>query len=263
MTKTHVEAVAPTCNNAGSDAVVMCSGCLHTEGGGTVAAIGHSMKQTATEIPATCGATGKTAVYTCVNGCGKTEGGDAIPATGEHVYKNWADNGNGTHTGTCVCGETSTADHGYDLAYEHQFIGTSTWTVHSAAQHKRICKDCSYVNYSTHSYTKNYVVTPKVEATCTSTGSEAVVMCNVCAHADGGETIPMASHNFASGVCSACGTAEFSLGDVDNDGRVALADVILTLNAFINSRTIDNADMNGDGELSFIDVLRVLKAATA
>ncbi|MBQ4556779.1 MAG: hypothetical protein IJA60_03930 [Clostridia bacterium] len=254
------KAVAATCTTAGKTAGKHCSVCgVVTVSQTEVAAIGHSMKQTASEVSATCGAAGKTAVYTCANGCGKTEGGVEIPATGEHVYTNWADNGNGTHTGTCVCCKTSTVEHSYDSKYEHQFITKSTWTDHDETQHKRICSDCGYVNYSTHNYTKNYVVTPEVNATCTTEGVTAVVMCNVCLHTDGGEPVEKTSHSFVDGECSDCGTSEFLLGDVDRDGKVALTDVILALDAMNNSRTLDNADMNGDGKITLIDVLRILK----
>ena len=45
-------------------------------------ALGHNMQQTAAAIAATCETAGKTAVLTCANGCGKTQGGETVPAKG-------------------------------------------------------------------------------------------------------------------------------------------------------------------------------------
>ena len=45
------------------------------------------MQETAAAVAATCEENGKTAVFTCANGCGKTEGGEEIPAPG-HTFEN-------------------------------------------------------------------------------------------------------------------------------------------------------------------------------
>ena len=51
-----------------------CSICLETEG----EALGHNMQETEAAVEATCTAVGKTAVLTCANGCGLTEGGTEV-----------------------------------------------------------------------------------------------------------------------------------------------------------------------------------------
>ena len=43
---------------------------------------------------------------------------------------------------------------------------------------------------------------------------------------------------------------------------VSVKDVLNVLNAVLGGTALDSADMNGDGKLTLIDVLRVLKAAT-
>ena len=53
--------------------------------------------------------------YTCTD-CGATKTEDVDP-TGEHVYGDWVDNGDGTHTKTCTgstCRDFVTADHVWD-----------------------------------------------------------------------------------------------------------------------------------------------------
>ncbi|MBR6568702.1 MAG: hypothetical protein IKK60_08640 [Clostridia bacterium] len=47
----------------------------------------HDMQKTADEIAPKCEEAGKTAVYTCANGCGKTEGGDVIEALKHDMQK--------------------------------------------------------------------------------------------------------------------------------------------------------------------------------
>ena len=45
------------------------------------------MQQTTAAVEPTCTAAGKGAVLACANGCGKTEGGETIPAKG-HTFEN-------------------------------------------------------------------------------------------------------------------------------------------------------------------------------
>ena len=69
-------------------------------------ALDHDMQLTAAEVPAECGKAGTTAVYTCANGCGKTEGGEEIPAKA-HRYGNLVVNTFCEEDGyiTITCGE--------------------------------------------------------------------------------------------------------------------------------------------------------------
>ncbi|MBQ8836171.1 MAG: hypothetical protein IJ002_01520, partial [Clostridia bacterium] len=68
------EAVAPGCETTGKTAVMGCTKCKYTEGGDEEASNGHDMKLTAEQVDATCTTPGTTAVYTCANDCGHTEG---------------------------------------------------------------------------------------------------------------------------------------------------------------------------------------------
>jgi Zn-finger protein len=80
--------VDATCTVGGSyDNVVYCTVCGEEISRNTVTvdALGHDMQQTSAQVDAKCEVAGKTAVLTCANGCGKTEGGEVIPAK-EHQF---------------------------------------------------------------------------------------------------------------------------------------------------------------------------------
>ncbi|MBQ7939135.1 MAG: hypothetical protein IJ281_02010 [Clostridia bacterium] len=75
----HVEKPA-TCLEAGYTAGTYCNDCeTWISGHEVISAKGHNMQETAAAVAPTCTTTGKTAVLTCANGCGKTEGGEEIP----------------------------------------------------------------------------------------------------------------------------------------------------------------------------------------
>ena len=77
-----------------------------------------------------------------------------------HSYSDWKDNGDGTHTGKCVCGRTQTVEHSG---------GTATCTSGP------ICDDCGaeYDKPLGHDLKE----TARMEPTCTSTGTEAYWTC--------------------------------------------------------------------------------------
>ena len=85
--------------------------------------------------------------------CSRTE-------TVEHTFGDWKDNGDGTHTGKCVCGRTQTVEHSG---------GTATCTSGP------ICDDCGaeYDKPLGHDLKE----TARMEPTCTSTGTEAYWTC--------------------------------------------------------------------------------------
>jgi Ni,Fe-hydrogenase III small subunit len=87
-----------TCEADGYKAI-LCEYCDAELEKQTIPATGHDMQKTADEVDATCTEAGKTAVYTCANGCGKTEGGEVIPATG-HSFGPWVGEGDCTTTVT-------------------------------------------------------------------------------------------------------------------------------------------------------------------
>jgi hypothetical protein len=73
-----------TCVDVG-EKTYTCTGCAATRTEEIAVLTEHKMQQTADEIAATCETAGKTAVMTCAD-CGKTEGGEEIPALG-HNYQ--------------------------------------------------------------------------------------------------------------------------------------------------------------------------------
>ncbi len=82
--------VDATCTSEGytGDTYWSCCDTLETKGT-IIPVMDHDMQKTADKIEPTCEETGKTAVYTCANGCGKTEGGEEIEALG-HSWSKWA-----------------------------------------------------------------------------------------------------------------------------------------------------------------------------
>lgn len=77
-----------------------------------------------------------------------------------HSFCNWQDNGDGTHTGKCICGRELTEGH---------TGGTATCTS------KPICENCG-VEYD-KPQGHNLKATAKVEPTCITTGTEAYWTC--------------------------------------------------------------------------------------
>ena len=53
------------------------------------------------------------------------------------------------------------------------------------------------------------------------------------------------------------------VGDVNGDGSVTLVDALLVIKAVLNDTVLENADMNGDGKISLLDAIRVLKRISA
>lgn len=51
------------------------------------------------------------------------------------------------------------------------------------------------------------------------------------------------------------------LGDIDGDNEITVLDTLASLNAVLNKNTANAPDMNEDGVISLIDVLRILKEA--
>ena len=52
---------------------------------------------------------------------------------------------------------------------------------------------------------------------------------------------------------------EVVLGDVNGDEIVTVADGLIAIKAYLNGQALNNADMDGNGELNLIDILRIFK----
>lgn len=52
-------------------------------------------------------------------------------------------------------------------------------------------------------------------------------------------------------------------GDLNGDGTVSVADVLMLLRAVLNDRMVAGGDLNGDGALSLLDVVRVMRLCCA
>lgn len=50
------------------------------------------------------------------------------------------------------------------------------------------------------------------------------------------------------------------LGDLDEDGIVTVADAMTLVKSIINDALLEGADMNGDGKVNLLDVIRILKS---
>ena len=50
-------------------------------------------------------------------------------------------------------------------------------------------------------------------------------------------------------------------GDLDGNGEITIADVLILIKAVLNGRAVD-CDLNSDGKISLVDVIRLLKTAT-
>ena len=194
----------------------VCKFCLETYCSNN----GHDMKQTAEAVAPTCEAAGKTAVLTCANGCGKTEGGVEIPAAG-HDWKQTAaavaptcETAGKTAVETCaVCGTTKG---GVEIpAIKHDMQETE----------------------------------PAVDATCETAGKTAVLTCaNGCGKTIGGDEIPALGHNYVDGTCDACGAQEpvtrLDICGVSRSKNLALEGTILVYAnvAFMDSTATTNAE---------------------
>ena len=117
-TSTDSNVVAANCTTAGSKTVtVTCNDCgevVSTTDNVVIPALGHDMQKTADAIDPDCKNPGKTAVYTCANGCGTVTGGDPVDALG-HKYDSDVTAPTCTEEGyttyTCsVCGDSYEAD---------------------------------------------------------------------------------------------------------------------------------------------------------
>ena len=135
----------------------VCSVCGYVAGG-TVHT--HSYTATVTTEP-TCGKAG-VRTYTCTCGDSYTE---EIPATGEHSYTDYTENGASTHYALCgVCGDVIEEPHTFDAGVTSG--STITYT----------CTKCSYAKTETVSgYTLTFNVPSTQTAPLAATGTSATL----------------------------------------------------------------------------------------
>jgi len=182
----QVEAKAPTCTEAGYEAYECCSECDYSTYKNVTAA-GHDMQKTADQVDATCEVAGKEAVYTCANGCGKTEGGAEIPALGHtwdegKVTKEPTEETTGIRTYTCgTCsGTKEEVIPALDHVHKHEAKVTNpTCTEGGYTTYTCACGD-SYVADKVEKLGHVDVIDKAVPATCTSTGLTEGKHCDRC-----------------------------------------------------------------------------------
>ena len=136
-----------------------------------------------------------------------------------HSYSNWKDNGDGTCTGTCVCGSEKAEDHDFsvDVPAKEATCTEPGYTAHKA------CSRCGAKDaaYSTIPAGHVWVIDPAKEPTCTATGLTEGKHCSRCGMAEEQQIIPPKGHTevideakeptcTATGLtegkhCSACG----------------------------------------------------------
>ncbi|MBQ6893609.1 MAG: hypothetical protein IJN48_05325, partial [Clostridia bacterium] len=79
---------------------------------------------------------------------------------------------------------------------------------------------------------------------------------------DEAEFLSNISETTGEGLVIAPETYRWLPGDVDGDENIDIADVLLLLNAVVNEKD-SNADMNGDGKTTLLDVIKLLRAVAA
>jgi len=137
-------------------------------------------------------------LYRYVDNVVEAEKEEPTPAPAPPVYghnctvREWIANGNGTHTGSCYCGATYTAD-----CYFGDYVAAET-------EHTRTCMVCGYVEHNAHEFDEEYkcVCGAKVEidagetpvAIIGTTGYATVAA--ALGAAEEGDTIQLLAGNF-------------------------------------------------------------------
>ena len=146
-----------------------------------------------------------------MNGTVTSEATTATVTYGNHGFDNDITDciQQGTNTEKLTVTENVTNEHKYSSVGDHPYTGsngtagTTTWTKHNDTQHKRTCS-CGYVQYSNHNMTITHVAA--VAPTCTTDGSTEVIMCTVCSHTTGGETVAALGHVYVWAETTTKGT---------------------------------------------------------
>ena len=155
-----------------------------------------------------------------------------------HSYSNWKDNGDGTCTGTCVCGSEKAEDHDFsvDVPAKEATCTEPGYTAHKA------CSRCGAKDaaYSTIPAGHVWVIDPAKEPTCTATGLTEGKHCSRCGMAEEQQIIPPKGHTevideakeptcTATGLtegkhCSVCGEVLVKQEEIPAKGHTEVVD---------------------------------------
>jgi hypothetical protein len=104
------------------------------------------------------------------------------------------------------------------------------------------------------------------EPDCTNEGHTAYERCQICGEIlEGNEALPALGHSYADGVCKHCGEPDADtvlMGDVSGDGKLSYIDALTILRYSLGMEQLKNpsiADVNGDGKINYNDALTVLR----
>ena len=203
---------APTCTEAGYTTYTCACGDSYEAD--EVAATGHDMQETAKEVAPTCTEAGTTAVLTCANGCGTTEGGEPVDAlghemtAGEVVAPTCTEAGYTVYTCANGCGTTENRDETEATGHDHvatvtkqpSCTRTGTMTYECACGDK-YTETIPALNHKNADGSSAEVEIPAVEATCSDYGYTAGAMCPLCNTQTIVPTqVPKADHAWDNGV---------------------------------------------------------------
>ena len=188
---------------------------------------GHNMQQTAARREPTCGAEGSEAVMTCSNGCGKSTGGDSIPATGNHT------GGEATCTTKAVCSDCGDS-YGEFSTTKHAAADPTKWE-HDVNYHWNVCGCANHeiVNKDRHEW-------PSEAA---RTASEACTVCGVTREIPNNETTGGTTTEVANLRIMENGVLKYATTGTPN-GPVSVAECLSI--AGINSANVTNITVSGN-----------------
>lgn len=186
------EPVAATCTVDGYTPYT-CSVCGEVENRDIVKG-SHNMQKTADAVAPGCETSGKTEVLTCAYGCGYTEGGETIPATGHNMQETATAVAPGCETTgktavfTCAngCGHTEGGETIAALGHDWKDADCTN---------PKTCKVCGVTEGAALGHDMKEIEAA-IPATCEGEGKTAVMECSRCGHKEGGAKINALGHDW-------------------------------------------------------------------